>query len=79
MKTDETMTGQTLVSISMKIDGLEIKSNNIFDKKVKMAVISSILDEFRRGKEHSGVLDSVEYESKVENSRMRPCLAVQRV
>ena len=44
-----------------------------------MAVISSVLDEFRRGKKHSGVLDSVEYESKVENSRMRPCLAVQRV
>ena len=33
MKTDETMTVQTLVSISMKIDALEIKANSIFDNK----------------------------------------------
>ena len=44
-----------------------------------MAVISSILDEFRRGKKHIGVLDGVEYERKVEISWMRPCLAVQPV
>ena len=46
---------------------------------MKMAVILSVLDEIRRGKKLSGVLDIVEYETKVENSWMRPRLALQLV